>query len=50
MADEDEGIDLPDGSTLPPGYVPGDMDNPEPEPTPPPDGESWEEYSEGWGD
>lgn len=45
MAD-DEAIVLPDGTTLPPNYEPGDIDNPPPEPTPPPDGESWEEYGD----
>jgi hypothetical protein len=48
MADEEE-IVLPDGSVLPPGYVPGSMNDPEPDPTPPPDGQTWEEYTD-WGD
>lgn len=44
--DENEEITLPDGSVLPPGYVPGDIDTPAPEPTPPPNGQTWEEYED----
>lgn len=43
MADEEQ-IVLPDGSELPPGYVPGSSDDPGPEPTPPPDGQSWADW------
>jgi len=43
MADEEE-IVLPDGSVLPPGYVPGGSDDPPSEPTPPPDGQSWADW------
>jgi len=32
-----------DGSTLPPGYVPGDYEEVPIENTPPPDGQSWED-------
>ena len=41
-----EQIEQPDGSILPPGYVPADMYEDEPAPTPPPDGMSWEEFLE----
>ena len=43
MAEEEE-IVLPDGSVLPPGYVPGSSDDPPEEPTPPPNGESWSDW------
>jgi len=47
MSDDEEQIELPDGSVLPPGYRPRDLDAPPPEPTPPPEGHTWEEY-ENW--
>lgn len=44
MAEDDEVIVLPDGSTLPPGYTPGDSDVPPPDPTEPPNGQTWSEW------
>ena len=43
---DDERIPLPDGSELPPNYDPGNIDAPPPTPTPPPDGQTWDEYSD----
>jgi len=39
---EAEEIVLPDGSVLPPGYVPGSSDDPPEDTTTPPEG--WDEY------
>jgi hypothetical protein len=44
MAEEEEVIVLPDGTTLPPGYTPGDINDPAPDPTEPPNGESWTDW------
>lgn len=45
MPDTENRIVLPDGSVLPPGYVPRGTLVPPQLPTPPPNGQSWADWN-----